>query len=122
VTMRAADVPEAAMRALRQQRAERSRLRLQDFIDAVGASATPAVPGVAFGEAARVVIARAHAMRADAVVIGKRRRGLLADFLLGSVTQRVLAEVQTDVLVLHRRRAAIVAHAPRAGPLHRVVP
>jgi hypothetical protein len=33
-------------------------------------------------------------------VVGKRRRGLLADYLLGRTTQRVLARAPADVLVL----------------------
>lgn len=43
-------------------------------------------------------------MRAELVVIGKRRRGLLADFFLGSVTQRLLAGSRADVLVLPAER------------------
>ena len=39
-------------------------------------------------------------MGAELVVIGKRRRGLLADFILGGVTRQVLAGSQADVLVM----------------------
>jgi nucleotide-binding universal stress UspA family protein len=46
------------------------------------------------------VLARERALRAELLVLGKRRRGLLADFFLGGVTQRVLAAAKADVLVL----------------------
>ncbi|WP_460890829.1 universal stress protein, partial [Ramlibacter alkalitolerans] len=46
------------------------------------------------------VLARSRAMRADLLVLGKRRRARLADFFLGGVTQRVLAAAQVDVLLV----------------------
>lgn len=57
-------------------------------------------PHVDFGDAAKVVLARERTLGPDLVVIGKRTRGLLADFFLGGVTQRVLAATRSDVLVL----------------------
>ena len=47
-----------------------------------GGAADGTVAAVAFGDAAALVLAREQAMRADLVVIGKRRGWLLADFLL----------------------------------------
>jgi hypothetical protein len=57
------------------------------------------ITAVEFGEAAAVIPARAHASQSELIVIGKRRRGLLADYFLGGVTQRVLAKASADVLV-----------------------
>jgi nucleotide-binding universal stress UspA family protein len=104
VTMRTADVPEAALRRYRQRAMDRARARAMELIRSVGAARLQGVPSIVVGDASAMVLAREQAMRADLVVIGKRRRGLLADFFLGSVTQRVLAGSRADVLVLTRRR------------------
>jgi nucleotide-binding universal stress UspA family protein len=105
LSLRASGVSDAVLHERRRHAMEGARNRLLQLVDAAGEPARGAVPAVAFGPAADMVVARAHAMRADVVVMGKRPRGLLADFLLGSVTQRVLAEVRTDVLVLAGRDA-----------------
>lgn len=125
IAMRACDVPESVVRQQRQRAALRARRALEDLIAQAGAAAREARPEVGFGDAARVVLAREQALRADLLVIGKRTRGLLADFFLGSVTQRVLAAAGADVLVLPRPRddargaqqprAAMAASASRSG-------
>jgi nucleotide-binding universal stress UspA family protein len=102
IGMRACDVPEPVVRRHRQRAAQRARTVLQDVIAGIAAGGQRAVPAVGYGDAAAMVLARERAMRADLVVIGKRMRGLLADFFLGSVTQRVLAAARADVLVLPR--------------------
>jgi nucleotide-binding universal stress UspA family protein len=100
VTMRAADVPEVEVRKHRQRSADRARARIGELIGTVPGAGLSAIPSIGFGDAASMVLAAEQAMRADLVVIGKRRRGLLADFFLGSVTQRVLSAARSDVLVL----------------------
>jgi len=100
IGMRACELPEAAVRRERQRVAERARLALQALVEEASPRPGDAVASVAFGDAAALVLAREQAVRADLIVIGKRRRSLLADFLLGSVTQQVLARSQADVLVL----------------------
>jgi nucleotide-binding universal stress UspA family protein len=64
--------------------------------------ALPAANGRASSppDAARAIRAAEEARSADLIVIGKRRRGLWADYLLGSVTQRVLSQCRADVLVV----------------------
>lgn len=57
---------------------------------------------VGFGHPADAVLARQRAIGAQLVVVGKRQRGLLADFFLGDVTRHVLAGSSADVLVLPR--------------------
>lgn len=95
-----AEVPEPVLRGQRNRAADLATGRLQVSIAQAGAAAQDARPAVTFGDAAASVIARERAMRADLVVLGKRRRGLLADFFLGSVTQRVLAGARADVLAV----------------------
>lgn len=95
--LRMADVPEEILRRQRNLAADAATGRLEASIAQAGAAARAAVT---FGDAAASVIARERAMRAELVVVGKRRRGLLADFFLGSVTQRVLAAARADVLAV----------------------
>lgn len=113
VTLRVADVPELVVRTYRQRTRQRARALLEESIAFAGAGAGQggAMAAVGFGDAATVVLAREKAMRAELVVIGKRQRGLLADFFLGGVTQRVLAGARADVLVL-----PVSAPGPGPGP------
>lgn len=72
-------------------------------------------PVVVHGPAAPMIQSTAEAARAELVVVGKRRRGLLADFFLGSVTQQVLARVAADVLVVPLRETG--SRSARRGQL-----
>lgn len=100
VSMRAYDVPQWVIRRHRDRAAQRARLQLQELIVQSAARATAPQPVVGFGDAAALALTRERALCADLLVVGKRTRGLLADFFLGSVTQRLLAESRADVLVL----------------------
>lgn len=116
VAMRAFELSEAQVRLLRQRAAQRARTALEDLIGQAGASTRDATPCVSFGDTATVVLARERALRAELLVVGKRMRSLLADFFLGSVTQRLLAATRADVLVLPREREGrgpVFAEAPR---------
>jgi nucleotide-binding universal stress UspA family protein len=98
--MRVFDVSPGMLRRLRRRAASRAEALLEDLIAQCAPHADAAVAAVQFGEPAALVLARAQTLRADLLVLGKRRRGLLADVFLGSVTQRVLADAAADVLVL----------------------
>jgi nucleotide-binding universal stress UspA family protein len=102
--LRVPGMPEAALRLQRSGEAAHARAALDEVIGAAGATERGVRPAVTVGDAAATVLAREQAMRAELVVIGKRTRGLLADFFLGDVTQRVLAASRADVLVLPRER------------------
>jgi nucleotide-binding universal stress UspA family protein len=82
---------------------KRAQSRLWDLVRISGAHKLGAVAAVAFGDAARCVLAKERASGTELVVIGKRRRGLLADFILAGVTQQVLAGSRSDVLVMPSR-------------------
>ena len=115
VSLRVSDLPEAASRRERGRMVVRAHAHLEDVISQAAAGGR-ALPRVTIGDAGAVALARAQAMRADLLVIGKRTRGLLADFFLGSVTQRVLAAARADVLVLPRQgRAAELALSAPTG-------
>lgn len=79
---------------------QRAKSVLVDLIEASGAQELGAVAAIAFGNAARCVLARERSSGTELIVIGKRQRGLMADFILGGLTQKVLAGSRADVLVL----------------------
>ena len=79
---------------------QRAHSALKELIRSSGAQKLGAVSAIAFGLAANCVLARERATGAELIVIGKRRRGLLADFILGGVTQQVIAGSHADVLVV----------------------
>jgi nucleotide-binding universal stress UspA family protein len=66
-----------------------------------GAGATGIVPVIERMHAARHIVDTQRSMRADLVVIGKRRRTAVESVVLGSVTRHVLADAEADVLVVH---------------------
>ena len=71
-------------------------------IEALGAAAGGAhiVSIVERAHPARHIVETQRSLRADLVVLGKRRRGALESILLGSVTRHVLADAAADVLVV----------------------
>ena len=72
-------------------------------IEALGAAAGAKgiVPIIERTHAARHIVDTQRSLRADLVVIGKRRRSTVESVLLGSVTRHVLADAEADVLVVH---------------------
>jgi nucleotide-binding universal stress UspA family protein len=114
IVLREMDSSEQALRGYRQFRAQRAHVALHELVSAAGPRAGDADTAVEFGDAASVALQRAQRGDVELMVIGKRRRGLLADYFLGGVTQRVLASAPADVLVLP-------AKAGEAGLLARQV-
>ena len=90
---------EDAQRSFRRRRAQRAFLAAHQLTAAFDLRAPGAQAVIDFGDAADVVLARARESDAQLMVIGKRQRGLLADYFLGGMTQRILAEARADVLV-----------------------
>lgn len=79
---------------------QRAQAMLRELIESTDAYRLGAVASIAFGHAASSVLARERASASELIVIGKRQRGLMGDFLLGSLTRHVLAESRSDVLVM----------------------
>lgn len=79
---------------------QRAQSLLRQLVASSQVDPARAAATVGFGEPAASVLARERAIGAELIVIGKRQRGLLADFFLGGVTQNVLAGSQADVLVI----------------------
>jgi nucleotide-binding universal stress UspA family protein len=100
VVLRELEASVEVIQTCRDHRAQRARVALHELVERAGGDANGTLATVGFGRTAGVVLARAQAAESELVVIGKERRGLLAHYLLGGVTQRVLADARSDVLVL----------------------
>jgi nucleotide-binding universal stress UspA family protein len=122
IAMRAFELSEAEVRRQRRKAAQRVYTALEEMIVHAGASLREAAPWIGFGDAAMVVLARERALRAELLVIGKRKRSVLTDFFLGSVTQRVLAATRADVLVLPRGGDAAATRTGGAAAMLRADP
>lgn len=78
---------------------------------------------VGHGAAPWLTLAQAEAVDADLIVVGKEGSSTLCNFLLGSLTRRLLADASADVLVLPkaahtqpRARIGASGAAPRTMP------
>lgn len=92
---------------LRPTEVDRAREGLHALIEAAGAAQHGAVAAVGFGRAAASVVSRAHAIGADLVVVGARRRGFFTDYVRTDISQQIVANSRSDVLVVPMRwRAA----------------
>jgi nucleotide-binding universal stress UspA family protein len=98
-----------ALRSLRHRRAHGAFLAVRESIACAQAGNAGAEAAIEFGNVAAVVLARTRAWDAELMVIGKAQRGLRANYFLGGLTQRMLAQATSDVLVHPdgARRAAI---------------
>ncbi len=94
---RVAVAPES-IEGLRVQAAERAHAWLEGLTqDLDGAQNVGSI--VEHGPAGRSVLDVAQRLGADLIVMGKQGRSVAGEVFLGSVTRRVLAEAQCDVLV-----------------------
>jgi hypothetical protein len=69
---------------------------------------------LAHGHPVWSTLSHAHRLGADLIVAGKQGRSTIGEFLLGSVSRRVLAESVCDMLLVPRSRKEPVAHAASA--------
>jgi nucleotide-binding universal stress UspA family protein len=90
---------------------ERARSSLKGLIAASGAHCSGATASVGFGAAAPLVLSRQRALSAELLAVGKRHRGLFADYFLGGITQQILADSRSDVLVVPKRLPRAPCHA-----------
>ncbi|HET8746738.1 MAG TPA: universal stress protein [Ramlibacter sp.] len=115
--LRGLDDSEQALRSFRQHRAQGAFLALHRLIGAAQVAQAGAEAAIEFGEASTTVLARARKWDAELMVIGKARRGLLAGWFLGRMTQAVLARAGADVLVHPGCGERAALHAARAVDL-----
>lgn len=140
--LRGSGVHEQVVCASRQRHEAGTLARLRRKAVRMGLDTTRMGFAVAHGHPVWSILGRARELEADLIVAGKQGRSTLGEFLLGSVSRRVLAEATCDLLIVprprpdpfacHLRRAAETAlqsHAPtvdhptlgdqHAGPRHR---
>lgn len=94
------DTPSAILRALREREEAGVIARMRRRIAAIGLDSRRLHLAVARGSGTPAILPREHMQGADLVAVGRRRRVRWLDALLGSVSRRVLARAQGDVLVV----------------------
>jgi len=98
--LRYADVSAHAIDAYRHACARHARERMLWLSDASSARRNRVVSSIGRGDPARQASVQQQYSGADLLVVGKRGRSALTDFLLGSVALRVLRWSTGDVLVV----------------------
>jgi nucleotide-binding universal stress UspA family protein len=110
--LRRSDVAESVIREVRARRETGTSARMRRKFARSGLDISQASFSVGRGPAAPETLRQAATLGADLVVAGKHGRSTLGDFLLGSVSSRVLSESACDVLIVPRPRDG----SPRRGP------
>ncbi len=105
VQVRTADVPGDAMRHHAGNVDEDLDARMQGIAAQAGVDAGRLSTEVRRGPALACTLAEADKLGADLIVVGKQGASAMADFLLGSLTRRLLAESRCDLMVLPRAAA-----------------
>lgn len=97
--MRFAGVSDEAVLQYRQTIRREALARLQSLANESGVDPVRWRPVVTHGDPVRDIVQQQLDLDADLVVVGKHGAGVTTELLLGSVTQQVLGQVQSDVLV-----------------------
>jgi len=113
--LRDADVPEHIIRETRITEEAGIDARMRGRIEQLGLAGTRTKFSMAHGPAAHSILLEARKLGADLIVAGKQGRSTVGGFLLGSVSSRVLAESDCDMLIVPRRAAV---RAGTSSPLH----
>jgi len=97
--MRYAGIPEDDIAMYRRNAEQEARRALEAFLGGIAGTA-PMSRSVQGGPPSRTIAAQARFHHADLVVMGKRGKLEFDEFLLGSVTLRVLEEIDRDLLLV----------------------
>lgn len=97
--MRVAGASDEDIERYRQDELARATRKMQEEIQALGASSAIG-KRLVYGQPAAVVVREAQRLGADLIVIGKRGGAALEERLLGSVTQNVLHQAHCNVLLV----------------------
>jgi nucleotide-binding universal stress UspA family protein len=98
--LRMAGVGESRIRKFRQAARATVQARLLAMLARHERGTQRFHPHLRRGHAVRLIRASAARIDADLIVMSKRSRSKVEDILLGSVTERVVADLQNDVLVV----------------------
>lgn len=121
--LRDADVPEHVIRETRLMEEGAINARMRRQVARLGLDSTRMNYVLAYGPPGRSTLHHARRLGADLIVAGKQGRSTLSDFLLGSVSSRVLSKASCDMLIVPQplgssppQAAKAVAPGPDAQP------
>ena len=97
--MHGAGIESQVIHQYRVKAAEEARRNLNQFIEDLGPRSQLLSRTIAFGYPVPVICEAARSMRPDLIALGKHGRSRLEELLLGSVTRRIVDQVDCDVLV-----------------------
>ena len=100
--LRDADVPEHVIRESRLMEEGAVNARMRRKVSRLGLDGASMNYALAYGSPVRSTLRHAHRLGADLIVAGKQGRSTLGNFLLGSVSSRVLSEASCDMLIVPR--------------------
>jgi nucleotide-binding universal stress UspA family protein len=109
--LRDTDVPEHLIRESRLRQEAGTIARMRRKAATLGLDGTRMSFAVAHGHPAWSTLSQARRLGVDLIVAGKRGRSTLGEFLLGSVSRRLLAESPCDLLVVPRPGKEPLVHA-----------
>jgi nucleotide-binding universal stress UspA family protein len=133
--MQMADVPSTVVDEYREMKLGEGRARVHEMIAKAGIRAGRAFACVAQGNPSTLALEQEKLLRADLIVAGKHGHSAMADFLLGSVSRRLLAGSSCDVLIIPstavdslgagtavthsevERQSGVVERAPQTVPI-----
>jgi nucleotide-binding universal stress UspA family protein len=95
-----AGVEERYLQEYRNQARAEAEQRMQELCDAAGLAQEGVLRIVARGSPMLRILEQEDEQDCDLIVVGRQGQSRMEDFLLGSVSRRVLAEAEADVLVL----------------------
>lgn len=79
--------------------AEEARCKLNRFIDELGPRTQLLSRTIAFGHPVAVISEAISSMKPQLIVLGKHGRSHIEEFVLGSVTRRIVDQAECDILV-----------------------
>ena len=98
--LRRADLDRSVLRRYRDNCMEQARQHLGRMKQSLYAHAMPVVSSAQIGEPAEQLMARLAFTGADLVVVGKRRKPAVVDWLMRSAAHELLAQASCDVMVV----------------------
>jgi nucleotide-binding universal stress UspA family protein len=101
--LRLAGVEEQTIDAYRSRAAEKAVADIANLGERTAGERTRLAHKVAPGYPAHLILEQEQALGADLIVLGKQRRPLVQEFLLGRVARHVLADSRSDLLVVPAR-------------------
>jgi len=98
--LRVAGVEESYLEEYRQRAREEAEARMAALCESAGLASGGSSTLLVHGSAAERILAQEDEQDCDLIVMGRQGQSRVEDILLGSVSRRILAESEADVLVL----------------------